>query len=91
MNGDDYTHEREPEVDEHIHLPQPTIWPVVMALGITLFASGLAVGVLVSIGGLVLFSWAVRGWINDLMAEQEDVTEDHTVTPVMERDERGGA
>ena len=82
-------HEREPEQAEHIHLPQPTVWPMVMALGITIFASGLVLGLLMVAGGLVIFAWAVRGWIGDLMAEQEEVVEERKVTPVMERDERG--
>ncbi len=82
-------HEREPEEAEHIHLPQPTIWPMVMGLGITVFASGLTLGPLVAAGGLVLFAWAVRGWIIDLIVEQEAAEEEGALTPVMEREERG--
>ena len=53
-------------------LPAPTIWPVVMALGITLLAAGIATNYFVSAGGAILFLMAVRGWVRDLIDERRE-------------------
>jgi cytochrome c oxidase subunit 1 len=46
-----------------IHLPNPSFWPIIAALGLTLTLAGLAL-TLVSTGfGLVLFALAMTGWI----------------------------
>ncbi len=49
--------------DEHIHMPPPSYWPIILAGGLTLFGFGIiyflplaAVGVLVMIGSI--FAWA---------------------------------
>ena len=50
-------------------LPEPTIWPMVMAAGITLMAAGFVIGVLVFAGGAFLFALAVGGWTRDLVRQ----------------------
>lgn len=48
-------------------LPQPTVWPVVMAAGMTIMAAGVVIGIIVFVGGAVLFGLAVWGWTRDLL------------------------
>ena len=47
-------------------LPQPTYWPVIMALGITFIFWGVATSYIVSYFGIVIFFIALIGWIGDL-------------------------
>jgi hypothetical protein len=54
---------------EHIHLPSPTYWPAVLALGITFLAWGIVTSFLIAGVGLLLFVVALGGWIGDLLHE----------------------
>jgi hypothetical protein len=47
-------------------LPQPTYWPVIMALGIRFIFWGVATSYIVSYFGIVIFFIALIGWIGDL-------------------------
>jgi hypothetical protein len=51
-------------------LPEPTYWPFFMGLGIAFIGWGLISFWLVSIGGLIVFAIALRGWINNLRHEK---------------------
>ena len=51
---------------EEIHLPGPTIWPVVCAAGITLVAFGVVTHPAFSVVGLLLTARALGGWIGEL-------------------------
>jgi len=55
-----------PRHDQEIHLPRPTMWPAVMAAGITLLMAGLLLSLLFSLAGLLLFALALAGWIGEL-------------------------
>lgn len=59
-----------PSPDEH-GLPQPSIWPVVMAAGMTLFMAGLATNVVVLISGAALFALSAWGWVRDMVESFE--------------------
>ena len=48
------------------HLPHPTYWPAVLAMGIVFLAWGLVTNVIVAAVGLVVFFVALIGWIGDL-------------------------
>jgi len=48
------------------HLPHPTYWPAVLALGIVFLAWGLVTNVIVTIVGVVIFFVALLGWIGDM-------------------------
>jgi hypothetical protein len=54
---------------EHAHLPSPTYWPAVLALGITFLAWGIVTSLLIAGVGLLLFAVALGGWIGDLLHE----------------------
>ena len=45
------------------HVPHPTYWPAVLALGVTFLAWGLITSYVISAVGLVLFGLALGGWI----------------------------
>lgn len=57
-------HSRQPSVE----MPKVTIWPMVLSLGLTLIATGVALGTIAfpAIGGL-LFVMGLWGWMADLL------------------------
>ena len=54
---------------EDFHLPAPSIWPLVLAGGVTLLAFGIVTNLTFSIIGLLLSAWALAGWIGELRHE----------------------
>jgi hypothetical protein len=59
----------------YVHLPTPTAWPVVLALGITLLFAGLVTNWAISLLGLVLTLRSAVGWFQDVLPHEshEDV------------------
>ena len=47
-------------------LPGPTVWPVTVALGVTLLSFGIVSHWIMSIAGLGLFLLGAGGWFGDL-------------------------
>jgi hypothetical protein len=47
-------------------MPRPTAWPIVLALGVTLLAAGVATNLVLSAAGLLVSLVAVGGWIGQL-------------------------
>jgi hypothetical protein len=63
---------------EHVHMPLPTAWPIVLALGITLVITGMVTSAAVSLLGLVLALAASVGWFrNVLPVEAHEMVEAH--------------
>jgi len=60
-----------------IHLPAPTAWPFVLALGITLLFAGLVTHAAVSVLGLLLSVPAAVGWFRSVLP-----VEAHELVPV---------
>lgn len=70
----------DPQVEEEIHLPEPTIWPFILAIGITFLpvgtlmmvqqhaAAGFALGF-----GVVLSGIAGIGWISTVIKEKYEI------------------
>jgi hypothetical protein len=54
---------------EVIHLPPPSIWPPVLALGIALLLTGLIINLVVVIIGAVVTVAAIALWIRDARRE----------------------
>lgn len=48
------------------HLPRPTYWPVVLALGIVFLAWGIVTTLAITVIGLGLLALALGGWIGEL-------------------------
>ena len=54
---------------ENIHLPAPTYWPAVVALGITFLAWGIVTSLVILAVGLILLAVGIAGWIGDMLHE----------------------
>ena len=52
------------------HIPRPTYWPAVLALGTTFALWGLLTTWFISLVGLVLMGIALAGWIGEWLHEQ---------------------
>ena len=66
-----------PPVGEEIHLPGPTILPVVCAAAITLVVIGTTINWLFSIIGLIVFLVTVTLWIRDTRRDISELPEEH--------------
>jgi hypothetical protein len=51
------------DVAEIPHLPDPSIWPIVIAFGISILVVGIILGLGVMLLGLLIFVGGVAGWI----------------------------
>ena len=65
------------ERTEVLLLPAPTVWPMVLALGITLCMAGLLTSIVVSALGLVLTVMASAGWFRSVLPPER-----HEAVPV---------
>jgi hypothetical protein len=59
------------ESHEAIHLPPPSIWPAVLALGIAFLLTGLVLNVVLLIVGVVISVAATALWVRDARREFE--------------------
>jgi hypothetical protein len=66
-----------PPAGEEIHLPGPSIIPVVVAIGITLTIIGTTIDWLWSVLGLIIFFVSVGIWIRDTRRDIEALPEEH--------------
>src|SRR5262245_41417442 len=58
--------ENRPEEPGTVEMPEPTAWPLVLALGIVLLAAGPAPNPTFAVVGGVLFVFGLGGWIAQL-------------------------
>ena len=63
------------EGHEAIHLPPPSIWPPVLAIGIALLLVGLILNLVVTIAGALIAVAAIALWIRDARHEFEELPE----------------
>jgi hypothetical protein len=66
-----------PPVGEEIHLPGPTILPVISAASITLTIIGTTINWLFSIVGLIGLVVTTTMWIRDTRRDISELPEDH--------------
>jgi hypothetical protein len=66
-------HASHAESHEAIHLPPPSIWPAVLALGIALLLTGLILNPVVLILGVVISLAATALWVRDARREFEEL------------------
>ena len=57
------------ETHEAIHLPPPSIWPAVLALGIALLLTGLVLNLILLIVGVIIAVTATALWVRDARRE----------------------
>lgn len=55
--------------EEHVHLPPSSIWPISLALGISLAGLGVVTSMPVSIVGLILMFVSIISWVQELRHE----------------------
>lgn len=66
-----------PPAGEEVHLPGPTLIPVIMAIGITLTVIGTTINWLFSIAGVVIFLLTLGRWIADTRRDVAELPEEH--------------
>jgi len=66
-----------PPPGEEIHLPGPSILPLVVAIGITLIVVGSTLSWGISIVGGIIFVVAVVRWIRDTRRDVATLPEEH--------------
>ena len=67
-----------PPSGEEIHLPGPTVLPVVMAIGITFAVIGTTLTWYLSILGVIIFLVTLLMWVRDTRRDISELPEDHT-------------
>jgi hypothetical protein len=66
-----------PPVGEEIHLPGPSLLPLLSALAITAMVIGTTISWDISIAGLVLFVVTTVWWIRDTRRDVDELPEEH--------------
>ncbi len=68
-----------PPVGEEIHLPGPSILPLLTAVGITLALVGITTFIEFTVVGVIMTVWSVGAWIKDTRREVNELPLDaHT-------------
>ena len=65
-----------PPAGEEIHLPGPSLQPILLTLGITLTLVGVTIGRFLLVAGLVLTVWVIVRWVGDARREMRALPED---------------
>ncbi len=66
-----------PPVGEEIHLPGPSVIPVLNAVGLAVALLGLTVGWLLIVAGLLLFVFTLVRWIRDTSRDIDALPGEH--------------
>jgi tetrahydromethanopterin S-methyltransferase subunit C len=66
-----------PPAGEEIHLPGPSLQPLLLAVGITLSLVGITMGTFVLVSGLVLSVWVIIRWVADTRRDINALPADH--------------
>jgi hypothetical protein len=66
-----------PRTGEEIHLPGPSVLPLLTAVGITLAIVGVTTSLILVIGGSLLTIFCIARWIMDTRREINELPLDH--------------
>ncbi len=66
-----------PPVGEEIHLPGPSLLPLLCAVGITLAVIGTTIDWLFSIIGVIIFVLTTIKWVRDTRRDVSELPEEH--------------
>ena len=69
--------ENVPPAGEDIHLPGPSVLPLLVAIGITCTIIGLTLSWWFSIFGIVLFVISTTIWVRDTRRDFDELPEEH--------------
>ena len=75
--ADDHPDTRVAPVGEEIHLPDNSILPLLMAVGITVALVGITTWFGFIIAGSILFLWTLVRWIRDTRRDVEQLPPGH--------------
>ena len=67
-----------PPVGEEIHLPGPSLKPVLLALGLTLTIVGTTLTLALVVVGAVLSVWVIVRWIGEARSELDELPLDES-------------
>jgi hypothetical protein len=67
-----------PPVGEEVHMPEPSMLPILNAVGVTLALVGITLSVIVTVVGLVLFVLTTVQWIRAASREMSELPLDHS-------------
>ena len=66
-----------PPAGEELHLPEPSLVPILNAAGVALTLVGLSITLYVSVVGLLLFFFTLVRWIRDTTHEISELPAEH--------------
>jgi hypothetical protein len=66
-----------PPAGEEIHIPGPSLQPLLLAVGATAFLIGVTSGLFLLIAGAVLFLGTLLAWIRNARREFEHLPSEH--------------
>lgn len=66
-----------PPVGEEVHLPGPTVLPIVTGAAITLIVIGTTISFVLSIVGAIVFIVAVFRWVSQTSRDVASLPEEH--------------
>jgi hypothetical protein len=66
-----------PPAGEEIHLPGPSLQPILLAFGITIALLGTTIFFPFVIAGVLLSLWMIVSWIRDTRREIDELPLDH--------------
>ena len=67
-----------PPVGEEVHMPEPSILPIVNAVGVTLSLVGITLSIAITILGLLIFMVTLAAWIRSAAREMSELPLDHS-------------
>jgi cytochrome c oxidase subunit 1 len=56
-------------VEEHLHLPSPSIWPLTLAFGVTIMGLGVLTNIVFILFGAIVSFAALAKWAGDMRHE----------------------
>ncbi len=66
-----------PPVGEEVHMPEPSLIPILNAVGLSLAIVGITLSTFVTAAGLVLFLVTLVRWIRDVRHEISELPAEH--------------
>jgi hypothetical protein len=66
-----------PQVGEDIHMPEPSLLPILNAVGVSLAIVGLTLSPIITAAGLVLFLVTLVRWIRDVTHDISELPAEH--------------
>ena len=77
MAAHDESHDAAPPAGEQIHMPAPSLIPVINAAGLALAIVGITISRFLVILGLLIFLVSLAFWIRDARRDFDELPADH--------------